>query len=244
MQALLLCAGLGTRMQDLTKEKPKALVFVNGKPLIAWNLEKLKKAGFTKVIINVHHFAQQIKDYLAEQDDFGLEIHISDETKSLLNTGGAVKKALPLIDSDKPLLIHNVDIISDIDLAKMMEEHMANRHFATLAVRTRKTTRYLMFEEETKHLTGWTNIVSNEVKLSRITTLMVANYGFSGIHSISSSLQEFFPEQDSFSIIDVYLDAAKTKNLVAYPHEEDIWLDVGKPENVERAEKALKKMTA
>lgn len=242
MQALLLCAGLGSRMKHLTKDKPKALVEVNGKPLLAWNLEKLKASGYTKVIINVHHFADQIISYLKEQDNFGLEIHISDERDQLLDTGGAVKLAMEFIDSDAPLLIHNVDIISDIDLRAMMQSHLEGDQLATLAVRTRKTTRYLMFEEETMHLTGWTNIVSKEIKLSRITTMMVTNYGFSGIHIIDADISRYYPSINSFSMIDVYLEAAKINNILAYPHEDDIWLDVGKPENIELAERALKKM--
>ncbi len=241
MQALLLCAGLGSRMKELTKDKPKALVTLHDKPLLAWNMQKLKASGFKKVVINVHHYADQILDYLKENDNFGLEVSISDERKQLLDTGGAVKAALPYLDADEPILIHNVDIISDLDLAAMMNAHLSGGQLATLAVRTRKTSRYLMFEEETKHLTGWTNIVTNEVKLSRITTMMVSNFGFSGIHIIDRDIQSFFPEANAFSMIDVYLEAARTKNILAYEHDEDYWHDVGKPENVELAERALGK---
>ena len=242
MQALLLCAGLGSRMKHLTEDRPKALVEVNGKPLLAWNLEKLKASGFTKVIVNVHHFADQIISYLQDQDNFGLDIHISDERDQLLDTGGAIKHAMALIDQEDALLIHNVDIISDIDLRALMMAHLEGDQLATLAVRTRQTTRYLMFEEDTLYLTGWTNIVSQEVKLSRITTMMVANYGFSGIHIIDSDISRYYPGINNFSMIDVYLDAAKINNILAYPHEDDIWLDVGKPENVELAERAVRKI--
>ena len=242
MQALLLCAGLGSRMKDLTKDTPKAMVQVNGKPLIAHNLEKLKAAGFTTVVVNVHHFAAQILDYLKAQNNFGLDIRISDESKQLLDTGGAIKKAWSLVDDSLPLLVHNVDIISDLDLAGLMAAHIAENRLATLAVKTRKTTRYLMVEEETLHLAGWTNITTGEVKLSRITTLMVTNYGFSGIHIVSRAMVDLFPEEDAFSIIDVYLDAAKTKDVIVHPHEDDVWVDVGKPENVEVAEKVLRKL--
>lgn len=242
MQALLLCAGIGSRMKELTKDKPKALVPVNGRPLLAWNMEKLKSSGFKTVVVNIHHFGDQILSYLKENDNFGLEVHISDERDKLLDTGGAVKAAMQYLDSDAPVLIHNVDIISDLDLGDLMAAHLDGAHLATLAVRTRKTSRYLMFEESTKHLTGWTNIQTNEIRLSRITTMMVANYGFSGIHVIDSDIQDFFPNKRAFSIIDVYLEAAKTKNILAFPHEDDIWVDVGKPENVERAERALERM--
>jgi NDP-sugar pyrophosphorylase family protein len=240
MQALLLCAGLGTRLQHLTENTPKALVEVNGKPLIAWNLEKLKKAGFTKVIVNVHHFAQQIQDYLHAEDNFGLDIHISDETELLLNTGGAIKQAMSFIDPSEPLLVHNVDILTDLDLEEMMAAHRSSERVATLAVRTRKTSRYLMFEEESMQLTGWTNITKGETRLSRITTLMVVNYGFSGVHIVDASLFDFFPEEASFSIIDVYLEAARTANVYAFPHEEDVWFDVGKPESIGLAERGMK----
>ena len=242
MQALLLCAGLGTRLQHLTANTPKALVQVNGKPLLAWNLEKLKRAGFTKVIVNVHHFAQQIKDYIAEGEDFGMDIIISDESADLLDTGGAIKHAMRFIDASEPLLVHNVDVITDLDLAGMMEAHRASERVATLAVRTRKTSRYLVFEEESMQLTGWTNISTGENKLSRITTLMVTNYGFSGVHIVNASLFNFFPEEASFSIIDVYLEAARTKDVYAFPHEEDAWFDVGNPERVVEAERGLRRM--
>ncbi len=239
MQALLLCAGLGTRLKHLTENTPKALVEVSGKPLIAWNLEKLKKAGFTKVVVNVHHFAQQIKDYLRAHDNFDLDIRISDETEQLLDTGGAIKQAMSFIDTSEPLLVHNVDILTDLDLGEMMEAHRSSKRVATLAVRTRKTSRYLMFEEESMQLTGWTNISTGETKLSRITTLMVANYGFSGVHIVDASLFDFFPEVDVFSIIDVYLKAARTSDVYAFPHEADAWFDVGKPESIALAEAGM-----
>jgi len=242
MQALLLCAGLGSRMKELTKDKPKALVPLHDKPLLAWNMEKLKVAGFKKVVVNVHHFADQIEAYLKEKDNFGLEVHISDERSQLLDTGGALKAAMKYLDPTEPTLIHNVDIISDIGLMALMTAHRAGDQLATLAVRTRKTSRYLMFEEETKHLTGWTNIKTNEVKLSRITTMMVSNFGFSGIHVVNPEMQSFFPEEEAFSMIDVYLEAARNQNIQAYPHDDDVWLDVGKPENVALAEKTLEKM--
>ena len=240
MQALLLCAGLGTRLKHLTENTPKALVEVSGKPLIAWNLEKLKKAGFTKVVVNVHHFAQQIKDYLRTHDNFDLDIRISDETEQLLDTGGAIKQATSFIDTSEPLLVHNVDILTDLDLGEMIAAHRFSKRVATLAVRTRKTSRYLMFEEEAMQLTGWTNISTGETKLSRITTLMVANYGFSGVHIVNASLFDFFPEEDVFSIIDVYLKAASTSDVYAFPHEEDAWFDVGKPESIGLAERGMK----
>ena len=150
-QAMIFAAGLGTRLKPLTDTMPKALVRVGGQPLLWHVIMKLKKAGYERIVVNVHHFASQITDYLAANDHFGLDIRISDETEALLETGGGIKKALPLFDPSEPILIHNVDILSNLDLnALPMDAPL-------LVVSERKTKRYLMFDDEMR-LHGWTNI--------------------------------------------------------------------------------------
>ena len=164
-QAMIFAAGLGTRLKPLTDTMPKALVRVGGQPLLWHVIMKLKKAGYERMVVNVHHFANQIVDYLAAHDHFGLDIRISDETEALLETGGGIKKALPLFDPESPILIHNVDILSNLDLnALPMDAPL-------LVVSERKTKRYLMFDDEMR-LQGWTNIETGEVKGEKANRLL------------------------------------------------------------------------
>lgn len=171
MQAMIFAAGMGTRLRPLTDKMPKALVEVGGKPLIAHVIEKLRSEGFDHIIVNVHHFADQIKDYL-RNNDFGIDIRISDESDKLLDTGGGLKKALPLFNENEMILIHNVDILSNAPLKKFYEEGPLTMNYgsgkpmkaaATLLVSWRKTSRYLLFDEDMR-LVGWTNIQTGEVK--------------------------------------------------------------------------------
>ena len=160
-QAMIFAAGLGTRLRPLTDTMPKALVRVGGEPLLHRVVMNLKKAGFERIVINVHHFAEQIVDYLKTNDNFGLDIRISDESDALLDTGGGIRKAAPLFDPSSPILIHNVDILHNVDLAKLYDTAADND--ATLLVSRRDTSRYLIFNEEMR-LNGWINIKTGEVK--------------------------------------------------------------------------------
>ena len=147
MNAMIFAAGLGTRLRPYTNDRPKAMVEVDGRPMIAHQMVKLKKAGFRRVVINVHHFAQQIIDYVNANDGFGLDVAFSDETGLLLDTGGGIRKALPLFDNDKPILIHNVDIFSNADLATLYSNHMVEGADASLLVSRRSTSRFLVFDD-------------------------------------------------------------------------------------------------
>lgn len=241
---MLFCAGLGTRLRPLTNNKPKALVELSGKSLLQWNIEKLKNLGIHDFVINIHHFADEIENYLNEHDNFGVNIKISDERQALLDTGGGLKKARHLLDSGEDILLHNVDIISNLNLQEMISFHEEHKPLASLAVRSRKTSRYLMFEDESQELTGWTNIKTGELKISKISSELVSNYGFSGIHIISPKVFDLLPEEDEFSIIDGYLEMAKSHKILCFPHEDSYWFDVGKPENLEAAEKMMIKNKA
>ena len=236
MKAMIFAAGLGTRLRPLTNDKPKALVKLKGIPLLERVILKVSKAGFREIVVNVHHYAEDVVRFLAEKDHFGLKIHISDESDLLLETGGGLKKAASFFDDGKPFLVHNTDIISDIDLKKMYDFHCNTNALATLAVRQRKTSRYLMFNEKDE-LAGWVNTKTGQRKISRTGASRVILKAFSGIHVIDPALFSFFPDEKVFSIIDVYLKAAKTNSILAYAHDDGQWLDVGKPEQLKLAEK-------
>ncbi len=238
-QAMIFAAGLGTRLKPLTDTMPKALVPVAGQPLLWHVIMKLKDAGFERIVVNVHHFADQIIDYLHANDNFGLDIRISDEREQRLETGGGIKKAAPLFDADSPILIHNVDILSNIDLAALYDK--AQRAEALLLVSQRQTKRYLLFDEAVR-LVGWTNIETGEVK-SPYHDIEISRYhrlAFSGIHVFHPSLfaqMEGYP--DKFPIMDFYLQHCDHAKIMGYEQTDLRLMDVGKLETLDEAEKFI-----
>lgn len=230
---MIFAAGLGTRLRPLTNDKPKALVEVGGMPLLEIALRRLKWFGVSKVIVNVHHFAGQVEQFLDEMKELGMEIAISDERAQLLNTGGGLKKARWFFEGEEPFLVQNVDILSSLDLKALYEAHRRSGALATLAVRDRETSRYLLFDEEWQ-LVGWRNRHSGEERRSR-PQQPARPWAFSGIQVLSPGIFEYFPEEAVFSTIDLYLEAAKKEVILGYPHDKDLWLDVGKPPALERA---------
>lgn len=246
-QAMIFAAGLGTRLKPLTDTMPKALVRVGGQPLLWHVIQKLKAAGYERIVVNVHHFARQIVDYLKENDNFGLDIRISDETSGLLETGGGIKKALPLFDQDSPVLIHNVDILSNVNLRRIFEFTASAAATdasvdALLLVSDRKTKRYLLFDDELI-LDGWTNIETGEVRspYKGLDPLNCKRLAFSGIHMISPRVYPLFDEMpDRFGIIDFYLKFCHQCAFLGY-EQKGLWLlDVGKLDTLEQAEQFLK----
>lgn len=235
---MIFAAGLGTRLKPLTDRIPKALVRVGGEPLLKRVIFQLKDAGFTRIVVNVHHFSNQIIDYLRDNDNFGLDIRISDETDKLLETGGGIKKAWPLFDQTEPILIHNVDILSNVDLKKFYQPLPLA---ARLLVSERKTKRYLLFDE-TMRLVGWTNIETGEVKspYKDLDPKKYKMYAFSGIHMVAPSL---FPlmddEPDKFPIMDFYLKHCDKVRIEGYVKNDLKLMDVGKQETLREAEKFL-----
>ena len=226
---MIFAAGLGTRLKPLTDTMPKALVTVGGMPLIWHVIMKLKAAGYERLVVNVHHFAQQIVDYLAANGNFGLDIRISDETGGLLETGGGIRKALPLFDPTSPILIHNVDILSNLNLAALPADE------TVLVVSERKTKRYLQFDD-TMRLVGWKNIETGEVKGREARSL-----AFSGIHMLGPSmfpLLEDWPQR--FPIMDFYLAVCNQQLIRGYEACNLRLLDVGKLDTLEQAELFLK----
>ena len=242
-QAMIFAAGLGTRLKPLTDTMPKALVRIGGEPLIKHVVLRLKEAGFQCIVVNVHHFAQQIIDYLEENEHFGLDIRISDETEQLLETGGGIKKARDLFDPHSPVLIHNVDILSNVDLTAFYDHACSSGAEATLLVSERQTKRYLLFDDEYR-LVGWTNKETGEVKSphnwvkDELQSLQML--AFSGIHVFSPALFPMMDQwPDRFPIIDFYLKACATHPLSGYVADNLRMIDVGKLNSLQQAEEFL-----
>lgn len=239
MKALIFAAGLGTRLKPLTDNRPKALVEVKGEPLLAHVLHKLARSGYTEVVINVHHFGEQIIDYVATHPIEGMTIRISDERAELLDTGGGIRQAGTRFTQDgAPFLIHNVDIFSNLDLKEFYTVHPTTEG-ATLLVSERKTSRYLLFRPSDNRLVGWTNVQTGEVK-SPYPNLRVEDcrmYAFAGIHLFSPSLLPLMADwPQRFSIIDFYLSVADKVPIIGMPKADLQLIDVGKPETLKLVE--------
>ncbi|MBR4925787.1 MAG: nucleotidyltransferase family protein [Prevotella sp.] len=235
-QAMIFAAGLGTRLKPLTDTMPKALVRVGGEPLLWHVVMKLKRAGFERIVVNVHHFADQIEEYLNANDGFGLDIRISDERRQLLETGGGIKAARPLFDTASPILIHNVDILSNIDLSRLYDS--TGDADATLLVSPRVTKRYLLFDEDMR-LNGWKNIETGEQK-GPCTAASPQMFAFSGIHVFSPRLFPLMDEwPERFGIIDFYLKACADSRIYGYLKDDLRLLDVGKLDSLHEAEQLV-----
>jgi NDP-sugar pyrophosphorylase family protein len=242
MKGMILAAGLGTRLRPLTNDRPKALVEVAGRTLLEITLVRLRAFGVSEVIVNVHHFAEMVIDYLAKNNNFGMRIEISREDV-LLDTGGGLKKAawFFLEDSsrgDDPFILHNVDVISTIDLDRMVQFHKERKALATLAVQARETSRYLLFEEHLR-LAGRLSGKDGQAEFVRPSQqLEIQALAFSGIHLISPRLLSMMTEDGAFSIITSYMRlAGHGEPIIGYRSDEYYWRDLGRPENVALAEK-------
>lgn len=241
---MIFAAGLGTRLKPLTDNMPKALVTIEGKPLLQYTIERLSAAGFNEIIINIHHFGQQIIDFVEANNSFGIRIEFSDEREQLLDTGGGIKKAAWFFDDKRPFMVHNVDILSNIDLKEVMLHHQNSNVAATLVCSERETNRYLLFNEQ-NHLRGWINKKTGEMK-SPVAGFQPNGYSqlaFSGIQVLHPSIfreMDSFP--DRFSIIDFYLSLSVTYKISAYNFRTGMILDVGRPESIEYAKDFLQKI--
>ncbi|MCM1076603.1 MAG: sugar phosphate nucleotidyltransferase [Bacteroides sp.] len=241
MKAMIFAAGLGTRLGEITKNKPKALVEVGGEPMLKRIILKLKDAGITDMTINVHHHAQDIIDYLASNSDFGVSISISDERDKLLDTGGGLLRARRFLEGNEPILLHNADILTDFDIAGMKEAHESAHAQATLLVAERDTSRYLLFDRDFR-MKGWENVKTGEIR-SPWTDFNIADtipLSFGGVHIVSP---EIFPllaaygNNQKFSITPFYTDRCDTLYIYGYkPTEQFNWIDIGKPDSLIAAE--------
>ena len=224
MKAMIFAAGTGSRLKPLTDHTPKALIPIGGKPMLEHVILKLKSSGFDQIVINIHHLGNQIVDFLEANNNFGVRIEISDESDYLLDTGGGIKKATSLLCGNEPFLIHNVDILSNVDLKKLYDTHVQTNPLATLLVSQRNTSRYLLFNKENR-LCGWRNHETGEVKS----------------YVLSPKILELMEEwTGKFSIINFYLAICAKTDIRAYMADNLKLLDIGKPETLAAAEEWLR----
>jgi len=235
---MILAAGLGTRLQPITEKCPKALVKLGNKTLLEHLILKLINFGISDILVNVHHFSDQVVSFLQRNRSFGINIQISDESHRLLDTGGAIKKASWFFNDGAPFIVHNVDIFTNFDIPQMRTYHVKSNAMATLAVRTRESGRYLLLDEA-GDLCGWKNNKTGETIWVHERE-KVQTYAFSGVQIINPVIFSHFPEDEQFSIIKAYLDIAKNNKINTYVHDQSIWFDVGDPQNLEKASHYLK----
>ena len=240
MKAMIFAAGLGTRLRPLTNDRPKALVEVGGVAMLERVINRLKAHGITEIVINIHHFGEKIIEFIKENNNFGITIHISDERDLLLDTGGGILKAQQWLDGNEPIIIHNADILTDFDLHKMVEQHINSNADATLLVADRKTARYFYIGENNR-LNGWTNISTGEVKPADYIALNTDKLrAFGGVHIVSSSIfseLQNYSTEPKFSITPFYIDRCKDLKIMGYtPNEKYQWHDIGKIESIAIAE--------
>ncbi|MDE3142650.1 MAG: NTP transferase domain-containing protein [Bacteroidota bacterium] len=236
MRGMILAAGLGTRLKPFTDKHPKALAVVNGKSLLQRNIEYLQQFGIREVIVNVHHFADQIIDAVKKNNGWGSVVSISDETNEVLETGGGLQKASWFFKEDFVLM--NVDILTDLDLQAMIGQHKKNNALATLAVTERNTSRYFLFNQQ-HELCGWKNIKTGEEKIRRNENDLQQK-AFSGIHVINPTIFSFIKQQGKFSMVDVYLSLCADHSIQYFDHSQSKFIDVGKPESIATAEAMFK----
>ncbi len=231
---MILAAGLGTRLKPWTDSHPKALAIVNGKSLLQRNIAYLQTHGIYDVVVNVHHFADQIIDAVTTNNGWGSAITISDETSEVLETGGGIKKAAPCFDGEESFAVMNVDILTDLDLSTMIAQHQQQKPLATLAVTDRETSRYFLFNNQAE-LCGWQNVKTGEEKIVKQQQPLYPK-AFSGIHVIDTKLFSLMKQQGKFSMVDVYLSLAANNTIQCFNHSGSKFIDVGKPESVVKAE--------
>ncbi len=237
MKAMIFAAGKGTRLRPLTHNTPKALVKINRTPIIERVILKLISFGISEIIINVHYLSEQIITFLESKNYFGIKIIISDESNQLLDTGGGLKKASYFFNDNQPFILHNTDVISNIDLASMLDVHKQNNALATLAVRDRNSSRHFLFNQNNE-LCGWRNSKTKDQIISKYSNNYKA-LAFSGIHIISPKIFDYIDQNGAFSIVNTYLKLSKHNLIQAYQHDKDYWFDIGTIENLKTTEQYL-----
>jgi NDP-sugar pyrophosphorylase family protein len=240
MKAMIFAAGLGTRLKPLTDNLPKALVPIDGKPLLEHIILKLKKAGFDEIIVNVHHFPDQIINFLRANNNFGIRIEVSDERDLLLDTGGGIRKAEWFFNDGQPFLVHNVDIFSNVDLKELFQYHLRTDNLASLVVSQRNTNRYLLFDNNLR-LKGWMNEKTGETKPEKFADISEFNkLAFAGIQVLSPSVFELMENlEPQFPIMDFYLSKAQSQVISGFVPDNFKMIDIGKLDILEEAEQFM-----
>ncbi|WP_312206283.1 nucleotidyltransferase family protein [Epilithonimonas hominis] len=237
MKAMIFAAGMGTRLKPFTDNHPKALAQVNGVPLLERNIKYLQSYGIKDFVINIHHFGGQILAFLGENDNFGANIEISNESDELLETGGGLLSAKRFLENEKNFLIMNVDILTDLNITNLINIHELKGGMVTLAVSDRDSTRKLMFNDK-MYLKGWKNLTTNK-KTVVGGIFKLRELAFSGVHCVNSEIFTKITRTGKFSIMDEYLDLMKEDIIIGYQHTANL-IDVGKPESVVEAEKLFR----
>jgi len=237
MNALIFAAGLGTRLGALTQDMPKAMVMVGGKPMLQHAIEKLIVIGVKRIIVNVHHHASQIEEFIHTIQNNEVEIIISDERGELLETGGGLLKAAPLFIKNEPIILYNSDVLTGVSLQDMVDYHHKKGGIATLMVKKRETSRYFLFDEDMQ-LNGWTNISTGEKILTRQHEVLNP-YAFSGIHIVQPEILSKLGEVRKFSITKGYLNISSSEFVYGWKDWNDYWFDVGTQEKLAFAEEFL-----
>jgi MurNAc alpha-1-phosphate uridylyltransferase len=234
MKAMIFSAGLGTRFKPWTDKHPKALAIVNGKSLLQRNVEYLQQYGIKDVIVNVHHFADQIIKVVKKNKGWGSNIIISDETKEVLETGGGLLKAKDLFTPNEKFITCNVDILTDLDITKLIAYHKKHQPLISFGVTSRKTSRYFLFDEKNR-LCGWRNTKTGEERIEVANDVLIQK-AYSCVVVFEYDIFKLIPFTGKFSLVDVYLKLAKDHLILGYDHSGDKLVDVGKPESIGTAE--------
>ncbi|UCG27509.1 MAG: nucleotidyltransferase family protein [Bacteroidales bacterium] len=234
MKAIIFAAGLGSRLGQITRDKPKALIEIGGKPLLELAIRKLMKYGVDEIIINIHHMGEMIIDFLKVKKNFGIRIEISDEREQLMDTGGGLMKASWFFDDKNPFLTYNVDVLSTLDLSAFVQYHNNSGSLVSLACKARNTERYFLTDQNNR-LTGWENRQTGERIDSARVSGEVFRVGYSGISVIEPELLNLVTERGPFSLTSLYLRLARKKTILVYRHDEDFWMDIGKTEQLKAA---------
>lgn len=245
MKGMVFAAGLGTRLRPLTDSVPKALVELGGVAMLERVLTRMKSCGIGEAVVNVHHFADKVRDFLREHDDFGMRLHISDESGMLLDTGGGVAAAADWLSGDEPVLLHNADIYTDVDFAEMLRVHEASGADATLLTGHRATSRYLLFDKNMR-MHGWTDIRSGRVRPERLDISGLETMAFGGVHIVSPRLVEDICRygrdngKNVFSITDYYIESCGRMYIKGWCQPAGTnWHDIGTLDKLRRAEECL-----
>jgi len=234
VKAIIFAAGIGSRLGKITEVRPKALVEIGGKALLEIAIRKLIKHGFDEIIVNVHHFADKIEEFLSRNRNFDIRIELSDEREQLLETGGGLMKASWFFDDHKPFLTYNVDVLTNLDILSLLQYHQETGTLVSLVCKERNTKRYFLSDKNNR-LVGWENTETGERIDSLPVSGRVNRVGYSGISVVDPELFDLVTEKGAFSLTSLYLRLAAENPILIYRHDADLWMDIGKPEHLKAA---------